>query len=92
MSKYITGNWTHIFEGEKAERPVRIVIDASAQTLLKMEVAANRSMYDSYRLPTRIEFDDVEDSIVNANADVFNDPAEYGLELTDDLPAWAAIN
>lgn len=49
-------------------------------------------MDDSYRLPTRIEFDDVEDSIVNANADVFDDPAEYGLELTDDLPAWAAIN
>jgi hypothetical protein len=33
---------------------------------------------------------DVKDSVVNANPEAVEHPAEWGLEETDDLPDWAA--
>lgn len=86
---YITGNWTHIFEGDKGDRATRIVIDAEARKLLKLEVLANRAHLNSYRPATRIEFEDVEDSLLNANPELFDDPAGFGLEATAEMPAWA---
>lgn len=87
--KYIVGDWSHIFEGEKSDRPTRIVIDAQANKLIQLEVLADLADGDSYRLPTRLEFEDVADSIVNANAEVFDRPADFGLVSTDELPDWA---
>ncbi len=87
--QYIVGDWGHIFDGETSDRPCRIVLDASSEALISLQVLDNRSQADSYRMPTRDEFDDVTDSIVNANPEVFSKPADFGLLFTNKFPAWA---
>lgn len=88
---YITGDWGHIFDGDQSERLTRIVIDAQSRKLIRMEVQRNRSVNNSYTEASRIEVADVEDSLVNANSEVFDTPADFGLISTNDLPDWAAL-
>lgn len=87
--QYITGNWNHIFEGERSERMTRVVLDAATQKVLVLQVQRNRAMTDSYGLSTRNELLDVEDSMVNANPELFDDPSAFGLVVTDSMPDWA---
>jgi hypothetical protein len=86
---FIVGPWNHIFSGETGERLTRIVLSASTHKLIHMEVQANRSILDSYRAATRDEIEDVEDSLVNANVELFDAPDDFGLEAASELPAWA---
>ncbi|MBP5947926.1 hypothetical protein [Pseudomonas sp. P9(2020)] len=86
---FIVGPWNHIFSGEPSERLTRIVLNASTQKLIHMEVQANRSMLDSYRAATQHEIADVEDSLVNANGELFDAPDDFGLQAACELPAWA---
>ncbi|WP_427121532.1 hypothetical protein [Pseudomonas aeruginosa] len=88
--QYITGNWSHIFEGERSERMTRVVLDATTRKVLVLQVQRNRAVTDSYGLSTRTELLDVEDSMVNANQDLFDDPGAFDLELTDSMPDWAS--
>ena len=87
--QYITGNWSHIFEGERSERMTRVVLDAATQKVLVLQVQRNRAVTDSYGHSTRTELLDVEDSMVNANAELFDDPGAFDLEVTDSMPDWA---
>jgi hypothetical protein len=87
--KFIVGDWSHIFEGEKSDRPTRIVIDVHANKLIQLEILADRDISDSYRLPTRLEFEDVADSIFHSNSELIDCPTDYGLVPTDSLPEWA---
>ncbi|MFU5275039.1 hypothetical protein ACM7YY_09945 [Pseudomonas aeruginosa] len=87
--QYITGNWSHIFDGERSERMTRVVLDAPTQKLLVLQVQRNRAVIGSYGLSTRTELLDVEDSMVNANPELFDDPSAFGLAVTDSLPVWA---
>ena len=59
--QYITGNWSHIFEGERSERMTRVVLDAATPKVLVLQVQRNRTVTDSYGLSTRTELLDVED-------------------------------
>ncbi|MPQ69495.1 hypothetical protein [Pseudomonas sp. MWU12-2323] len=86
----LVGTWDHLFDGDKGERTTRIVLDASTYKLIHMEVQANRAIIDSYRKATLPEIKDVEDSLVNANAELFDSPEEFGLQATSELPAWAS--
>lgn len=86
---FIVGPWSHIFSGETGERLTRIVLNASTHKLIHIEVQANRSMLDSYRAATHDEIQDVEDSLVNANGELFDAPGDFGLEAASELPAWA---
>lgn len=92
QQQYIVGEWSHLFPDENNDRPTRIVIDAVTQKLVRLQVQQNRAVSDSYRVATRLEVEDVEDSIVNANPEVFDAPADFGLEATNELPAWAVTN
>ena len=87
--QYITGNWGHIFEGERSERMTRVVLDATTRKVLVLQVQRNRAVADSYGLSSRTELLDVEDSMVNANPELFDDPNAFGLEATGSLPDWA---
>jgi hypothetical protein len=89
VPKYITGYWGHIFDGERSERMTRVVLDATTQKLLVLHVQRNRAVIDSYELSTRSELLDVEDSMINANSELFDDPNAFDLEVTASLPAWA---
>lgn len=87
--QYITGNWGHIFEGERSERMTRVVLDATTRKVLVLQVQRNRAAADSYGLSSRTELLDVEDSMVNANSELFDEPSAFGLEATGSLPDWA---
>ncbi|MBB3105234.1 hypothetical protein [Azomonas macrocytogenes] len=87
--KYIAGEWCHFFPGDKHERLARAVLDAHARKLAFLQVLENRAIRDSYHQPTSVEFDNLQDSLVNANGKLFDDPMAFGLYGTDDLPAWA---
>lgn len=86
--QYAVGDWGHIFEGETSEHPCRIVLDVTSEKLISLQVLNDRSRSETYRMPTRVEFDDVSDSILNANPEVFSAPADFGLLFTNELPAW----
>lgn len=85
---YIVGSWGHLFADEKSERMTRIVLDAHNQKLIHMSVLANRAVEDSYREGSAAEFADVEDSLLNANGELFDNPVEYGLAYACELPRW----
>ncbi|KQW19738.1 MULTISPECIES: hypothetical protein [Pseudomonas] len=85
---YIVGSWGHLFAGEKSERMTRIVLDAHSQKLIHLSVLANRAVEDSYREGSRAEAADVEDSLLNANGELFDNPTDYGLASVSELPAW----
>ncbi len=87
--QYITGNWGHIFEGERSERMTRVLKDATTRKVLVLQVQRNRAAADSYGLSSRTELLDVEDSMVNANPELFDEPSAFGLEATGSLPDWA---
>lgn len=88
MYQFITGNWGHIFQGEKSERMTRIVVDTSSELLVAAQVQRNRAT-DLFTPATREEMKDLQDSLVNANSEIFERPGEYGLSVTSDFPSWA---
>lgn len=79
--------WTHIFEetGGDAERSVRFVYDREEEVLHHAEVKHGRHFVRA----SDIEFDDLSDSLVNANEEALADPEDWGLIAADDLPDWA---
>lgn len=89
MAKYLSGNWGHIFDGEQHERMTRIVVDVDAQKLVFAQVQRIRSMESSYKEAELAEMADLEDSLLNGNSELFDDPAGYGLIVTEGLPGWA---
>lgn len=88
-ARFITGEWAHIFEGERSDRQTRILINAETHTLLEAKVQRNRSILDSFTPATRHEMADIQDSLVNSNSELFDNPVDYGLEYANDPPAWA---
>ncbi|MEG0869656.1 MAG: hypothetical protein RSG77_21825 [Hafnia sp.] len=88
--QWITGFWGHIFEGERSDRMTRIVLDPVNQKLVAAQVQRQRAMADSFSNATADEMSDLEDSLVNANGELFTTPGDYGLERVDELPEWAA--
>ena len=83
----IVGTWSHLFKD--GERLTRIVLDAGTYKLIHLDVQVNRAINNHYRAATANELADVEDSLVNANGDLFDNPAGFGLEAAYELPAWA---
>lgn len=88
QAKFIAGDWGHLFQGDNAERMTRILVDAANHKLIRMDVQSNRAINDSYREASREELDDVQDSLVNGNPEVFDSPEDYGLLGMDTLPDW----
>lgn len=89
-AKFITGRWAHIFDGESHDRNTLILLDTQTQKLIEAKVQRNMAVNDSYTQATPDEIADIEDSLVNANGELFENPKDYGLEHTDNLPIWAA--
>lgn len=81
--KYISGEWEHDF-GDSQQSTVRFVADVNNLKLIKLEVLGN----DGYRLASKSEFLDIEDSLLNGNDEVFDNPDDFGLKLTSEIPSW----
>ena len=86
--RFITGDWGHLFLGDKSERMTRILFDATADKLLRLDVQDNRALQNSYRPASREELAEVEDSLINGNIEVFDSPEDFGLLAVDTLPYW----
>lgn len=82
--KFFTGNWNHLFGPGSAETQCRIVLDATSEKLVAAQALRGRK----YVLLDRIEFDDLEDSVLNANG-AHHNPLEWDLEPCSEMPRWA---
>lgn len=86
--------WTHIFaeldkdtgKEVERERDLRFVYDTEAGKLIHLDVYNTTGPYAA----NAAEIADVEDSLKNANPEALENPDEYGIAASDDLPSWAA--
>lgn len=88
MYQFITGDWGHIFAWEKNERLTRIVVDTSSQLLVAAQVQRSEAS-DTFSQASREEMKDLQDSLVNANGEIFEQPGDYRLTVCEELPSWA---
>ncbi|WP_046483553.1 hypothetical protein [Pseudomonas veronii] len=88
MYEFITGDWGHLFAREKNERTTRFVIDTSSQFVVAAQVQRGEAS-DSFTNASREEMKDLQNSLVNANGEIFERPGDYGLTVCEELPAWA---
>lgn len=89
-AKYITGNWGHLFEGERSERMTKIFAHADTGKIIAAKIERHRGLEGDlgYGFATRDEAADIEDSLINANGEALENPGEWGLEFTDTEPDW----
>lgn len=81
---YITGVWGHLFDYDRGrERLTKIVIQVEPPKLVAAQVQRNRGMKTSYMTASPAELADIEDSIINANPDVFACPDDFALIYTE---------
>jgi hypothetical protein len=83
--KYITGEWSHILREGEGDTICRILLDPDEVTLLRMQIMTS----DGWQSASSFEYQDLEDSLKNANAEVFDDPVGCGLSYIEGLPSWA---
>lgn len=92
MSKYAVAHWWgHILPdpstGKDREFGTRFVADLGTGKLIAAQIQWNTM--GTFEPASAEEMADIEESVVDAN-DALNQPADFELEMTDDLPAWAA--
>lgn len=90
--KYIHGVWPHFFKDSRnRESMTRIVVDTERQVILFGQVATDfkDSEPSVWRDMVASEKADILDSLVSGNPEVFDEPADYGLDSADELPQWA---
>lgn len=83
----VGAGWGHIFteDGREVERDTRFVYDRDAGRLVHLDILRG----NKWREASRAEIEDLEDSLKNANEDALENPADWDLDETDDLPEWA---
>lgn len=86
LLRYAVGDWTHLFGVGQKETRCRIAVDISSGTLVAAQEWTGLKFEDirAGRLK------DLAESVIDAN-EVHKNPEDLGnMELTDDLPDWAA--
>jgi hypothetical protein len=84
--RYIHGGWDHLFGSRRIPTDLRICFDTQHNRLFAMEV----QQAVGFRVATKAEIADVEDSIRSANCEAIAKPADYGLLTSGIPPAWAS--
>jgi hypothetical protein len=87
MTRYlIADGWTHIFteDGRDRERPTRFVFDRESRSLPVLDIQRE----NKWRAGTEVEKADLLDSLVDANAEALDAPADWDLVESDSIPAW----
>lgn len=86
--KYLIGaNWSHVFEGF-GEKQVRFVFDVESRTIVSMQVFFDQKWQNA----TQTQVADVQDSLITANEEALQNPAEWGLLASAELPDWSVID
>lgn len=84
-SRYLVSeSWEHIFTeaGREVARITRFAFDIEAMQFVVLDIRRNHKWHAA----TRVEKADLQESLVEANAGAFDDPADWDCELTDSLP------
>lgn len=82
----IHGTWDHIFEDDGRALPVRFCFDVEKNKLVHLDIQRDTG----WEPASSVDVADVQDSILNGNADALDNPSDYGLAQTAELPDWAA--
>lgn len=80
----LVGSWEHIFTDGVAAT-VRFAANRETQELISMQILDG----EHYRNASRDEFNDVADSLKDANDEAFDDPDAFGFVIQSELPGWA---
>ncbi len=83
--RYVHGTWTHLFGAGIPEVTVRLVFDRELNQVLCMDIQTATKWVGA----SSAQIQDVEDSLKNANDDALENPQDWGLEASDELPVWA---
>jgi hypothetical protein len=84
--RFIHGSWSHLLPGNK-ELSVRLVYDSKAHKIVAMQEREARTGVWLDAPASLVE--DVQDSLVNANAEALSRPADFGLLRAAGQPSWA---
>jgi len=82
---WMSGEWSHLFveDGRQVERQCDLVFDLRTSQVVEMNVQrAGR-----WETASRIECEDVTDSLVNANPEAIEDPEENGFDTAFERPS-----
>jgi hypothetical protein len=89
MRYIIADSWSHFIEDEKTgkapERQIRWVFDADENEVSHLEIFQK----NAWNSASRNDFANVDDHLKGANPDVIDNPENWGLETSDELPEWA---
>lgn len=80
-----SGYWGHLFGPGNNETTTRFAFDRELNEIAAAEHLSGRA----WVAMDRIMLDNFYDHLVNANPAALEDPAEWGLRTSDDLPDWA---
>lgn len=84
MNQYVTGEWPHLFGAGGKETRCRIAIDLVQSKLVAAQEWTGLKFEDV--LGDRLK--DIAESVIEVN-NAHVDPDDWGLEPTEELPAWA---
>jgi hypothetical protein len=87
-ARYITGTWGHLFgPGNKRETLTEFVYDTEDESLVAVLVQHDAAL-DKWEISSEHQRADLEDSLKNANPEALDNPHEWNLDYTDELPDW----
>jgi hypothetical protein len=87
-ARYITGTWGHLFgPGNKRETMTEFVYDTEEESLVAVLIQYDAAL-DKWELASEHKRADLEDSLKNANPEALENPHEWDLDYTDELPDW----
>ena len=81
----IAESWDHLFPGDRVPREARFAFDREENRVASLQVKRE----DGWEAASDDDVEDVEDSLLEANADVIDGGRAYGLTEADELPEWA---
>lgn len=87
-ARYITGRWGHLFGPDnKRETLTEIVYDTEEEELFAVLIQYDAAL-DKWELASEHKRADLEDSLKNANPDALDNPHNWDLDYSDELPDW----
>lgn len=87
-ARYITGRWGHLFGPDnKRETLTEFVYDTEEEQLVGVLIQYDAAL-DKWELASEHKRADLEDSLKNANPDALDNPHDWDLDYTDELPEW----
>lgn len=86
-ARYITGIWGHLFGPGERETMTEFVYDTEGETVVAALLQYDAAL-DKWEIASEHKRADLEDSLKNANPDALENPHEWDLDYTDELPDW----